>query len=162
LPVRRASTAVRYLTGAEFGPLIWREDSANAEKHLGVSLLQVGPGLRDFIDLSRGLGGVEGIGVQYRFQQNLLLFKICPQIDELKAALLDDTVHLFDLIRGQGEPLSDYGVLPPNSRGSNVEASTHAVALWSTEAVASTEVTPAKLAFAAVEVTASAALTLHA
>ena len=116
-----ASTA-----GAEVRPLVGCENAANAEEHFGVCLFEVGAGVCDLVDLGHGLCGVGRIGAEHGFKKNLLLLDVGFEVDELKAALLKDIVHLPGLLRRQCEPLDDHGVLPPHSRGGDMERAAHA------------------------------------
>ena len=102
--------------------MIGREDGANAEQHFGVPFLQIGAGVGNLVNLRLGFGGVQRIGAEQGLQHHFLLLHVGPEIDELEAALLEDAVHVLDLVGRKREPLHDHGVPPPHSLGADVEA----------------------------------------
>src|SRR5580698_6437759 len=50
----------------KFGPLVWSEDVADTQEHLGVRLFQLRACLRGVVDLSKDLVRVRRVGSQHR------------------------------------------------------------------------------------------------
>ena len=100
---------------AELGPLVRREDAADAEKHLGIGLFERGAGVGDLVDLGGSFCLVDGIGVHQGLKEELLLFEGSMQVDELDAALDEDVFHLLLLVRREADAGGDFGVLPPHA-----------------------------------------------
>jgi len=65
------------------------------------------------VDLLQNPLRVGRIGGEQRLHDDLLLFQIGLQVDQLDAVLLDDVVHAFLLVGGEVERLDDVGLAPP-------------------------------------------------
>ena len=103
-------------------------------------LFQVSAGLSDLVDLSHGFCRVKRIGAEHRLEQDLLLLDVGLEVDELKAALLKDVVHLFRLFGREGKTLDDHGILPPHAGRRDVEVCVHGTSSRRADASTVTEV----------------------
>jgi hypothetical protein len=134
------------LVVAKLGPLVGCENGADAEQHFGVGFLKVGARLGDLVDLRHGFCGVHGISAEQRLKHDLLLFHVGLEVDELKAALLEDVIHFPALVGSESQPLDDHGVLPPHSGWADVEASTHGAVVCAAKLVDAIHLRPSRTA----------------
>src|ERR1039457_1917046 len=96
--------ALRHL-GAQLLPLLLREDAADAQQETGIGFFELGAGLRDLVDLSQDFGLVGRVGGHQWLPGDLFPLRIGVEIDQAQAILLEDVIHLFLLVGGEGELL---------------------------------------------------------
>ena len=111
--------------GFELLPLFGSEGLADGKEHPCVGLLEIGAGLSNLVDLREDLGFVGLIGGDHRLQEDLLLFQVGIEIDEIEAVLLKDVIHRMFLLVGQAELLRELGVIPPTAEVAVVKGALH-------------------------------------
>ena len=99
--------------GLQLLPLVRSEHLPDSEEHAGIGFFKVSAGLCDGIDLAEDLRLVELVGFEHGAKENLLFLKRGVQVDQPKAMLLEDIVHLLLLVVGEADLLGDARIVPP-------------------------------------------------
>lgn len=114
--------------GLQLLPLIGRENLTDAEEHARIGLLKISAGLGDSIDLAEDFLLVELVGFEHWAEEDFLLLKRSVQIDQLKAILLKDVIHLLLLVVSDADLLRDIGLVPPAAALAAAEGVLHGTA----------------------------------
>jgi hypothetical protein len=110
----------------ELGPLVGRKHVANTEEHLGVCFFELSTSLGCVVDLGKNFVRIWRIRGEHRLHEDLLLLNVGSQVDQLKAALLQDVIHTLLLVRSEIQFLNQVRIMPPDPRRPDAEAGTHA------------------------------------
>jgi hypothetical protein len=109
--------------GLQLLPLVRGEFGADSQQKARVSLLELGTGLGNFVDLGQDelLAGL--IDAHQRLHGELSLFDAGVHVDEIPLVLKENRVHALALIVGQVE-LTDHGlIVPPTAGGAGTKGS---------------------------------------